>query len=373
MCAQLYSTQLRETMEDGWHRSDVFPLSRGMAPPDFMWAWEDKSHQLERRRRVIQEHFNKAVSVLGNGEGYEALLSMKERIASHLSTAKEEAQKWRSRREYMTARLQGMRQKVREIAEGRSEDSGDPVSERDALLNEPLAKYWQTSDGMVERAGPGGEWSIMSTMYSEQDEINPSDIFVDHRPDTEKYFFHEGFDEDHIRTHEKRSLDGDDTWSDALESIEKTRSDLEELHKKAKRTKQLLHFRLGVVDTVLCRFEMFCTVEEMTEEEAEEIAEKERSGNYRRMMDWEMNAAQLYAYVQEHGQPSSMDEWEAETKVSTRQAWDRLQENDYGIGTGVSGLHNALREWAPEFERKYGTQKAKRAASPFTWPDEHEA
>lgn len=124
---------------------------------------------------------------------------------------------------------------------------------------------------------------------------------------------------------------------------------------------------------MLYRFETFGSVEGLTEGEAKKIAEKEEKGDTTRMMDWEINAARLYAYVQEHGQPSSMDEWKDETKVSTRQAWDRLQENDYGIGTGVNGLHSALKEWAPEFEREHGTQKAKQAASPFNWPDEHEA
>jgi hypothetical protein len=148
---------------------------------------------------------------------------------------------------------------------------------------------------------------------------------------------------------------------------------MREEKERPKRTRRVLDFRMDVLENVLYRFEAFGSVGRLTEGEAEEIAEKDGNGDSRRMMDWEINAAQLYAYVQEHGQPSSKDEWEDETKVSTRQAWDRLRENDYGIGTGVNGLHNALQEWAPEFEQKYGTRKAKRAASPFNWPDEHEA
>jgi hypothetical protein len=113
-------------------------------------------------------------------------------------------------------------------------------------------------------------------------------------------------------------------------------------------------------------------VQKQTEGEAQKIAHERRRDNSERMMDWEINAAQLYAYVQEYGQPSSMKELQEETKVSPRQAWDKLKEQGYGIGEGVTGLVSALEEWAPEFEEEYGLRKARQAASPFNWPDEHE-
>ena len=113
----------------------------------------------------------------------------------------------------------------------------------------------------------------------------------------------------------------------------------------------------------------------MTEAEAEDIARERRRDDSERMMGWEINAAQLYAYVQEYGQPSSMEELREETHVSLRRAWDKLKEQGYGTGEGVSGLVSALEEWAPEFEKKYGKEKARKAAREgfFEWPDEHEA
>jgi len=380
MCAQPNSTQLRETMAE-WDRTDVFLLAPSMHPPRFMWRGEGDTYDWEREKAVIREHYDKAVGVLNEGAGYDTLRGMKERLEAHHSRAKEAASGYESRRKYARLQFAVMREKVISIAQERVEREDDEAVEEEAnqILDEPMGAYWRTEEGKVEMdGGLDSIWVVTATGFNPDerwaDGIPPSDVNIHFRPENNTHY-KDQFEEDDLHRTDQRLFDGDETWRDALESIHQRWEHLEEQHERAVNTRELLRFRLGVIETVLYRFEAYGSVEEMTESEAGDIARERRRDTPKRMMDWEINAAQLYAYVQEHGQPSSMEELCEETKVSPRQAWDRLKEQGYGIGEGVTGLVSALEEWAPEFEEEYGKEKAREAARKglFKWPDQHEA
>lgn len=365
-----------------WDRSDVFSLAPSMHPPRFMWLGEDDTYDLEEEKAVIRKHYNRAVEILDGGEGYDALKGMKERLDTHHSKAKQAESRYESRRNYARLQFGLMERKIISIARERVEGEDDEAVEEEAnqILDEPMGEHWETEDGTFRRSPPTEVWSTMAVGSFNADErledkrILLSDLSIHFRPEKDESWGQE-FDEDHLHSTDKRTFDGDETWQDAWDSIHQRWEHLEEQHERAANTRELLRFRLGVIETVLYRLEAYGSVEEMTESEAGDIARERRRDTPKRMMDWEINAAQLYAYVQEHGQPSSMEELYEETKVSPRQAWDRLKEQGYGIGEGVTGLVSALEEWAPEFEEEYGKEKAREAARKglFKWPDQHEA
>jgi hypothetical protein len=168
-----------------------------------------------------------------------------------------------------------------------------------------------------------------------------------------------------------------DTWEDIKVRLDEQIDFWKELVQKDHQELMRLQARLEVYDVLLERLAKGRNLpwEEATETRAGDFTRDRRQDDSKRMTKWEINAAQLYAYAQEHGQPSSMKEFRNETHVSPRQAWDKLKEQGYGIGAGVSGFVDALEKWAPDFEEKYGKEKARKAARKgfFKWPDEHEA
>lgn len=360
-----------------WDRSDVFSLAPSMHPPRFMWLGEDDTYDLEEEKAVIRKHYNRAVEILDGGGGYDALRGMKERLDSHHSKAKQAESRYKSRRKYARLQFGLMEKKVISIARERVEEEDDEAVEEEAnqILDEPMGAHWRENGEIAISGDLEAVWYVTASSYHPDEqgadgEIPTSGVNIHFRP--ERSDFATDFDEDHLHSTDKRLFDGDETWRDAWDSIHRRWEHLEEQHERAANTRELLRFRAAVVKTVLYRFEAYGSVVEMTESEAGDIARERRRDDPKRMMDWEINAAQLYAYVQEHGQPSSMKELHEDTHVSPRQAWDRLKEQGYGIGEGVAGLVSALEEWAPEFEEEYGVRKARQAASPFNWPDEHE-
>jgi hypothetical protein len=366
-------------MGEDWKELDVLSsLESIQHPPESMWLYGDHEDEVEKRSAIIREHYNEILEELKDG-GYERLLTIKDRLESHLSEVDERLRKWKGR--VLNSRLQyrAYRKRLLDFAAEKADEDAEveEVEEIEESLREtPIGRPWFTGDAV--NADLQGNWNPSLT-YAASSSPSLSDVTISYTPKEDVlplFGLHQKYreyDSDSFDSAFTRSFSGDTTWEEVFESLKEQRDAHIERKNRTVKTAKLLRFRLSVIETVLYRFETFGSVDRLTEGEAMEIAKKDRNGDSRRMMDWEINAAQLYAYVQEHGQPSSKDEWEDETKVSTRQAWDRLRENDYGIGTGVNGLHNALKEWAPEFEQKYGTRKARRAASPFNWPDEHEA
>lgn len=384
-------------MDTDWKDWDVVENVQRMKMPGFML--HGAQDRLGEAKRYLQEEWEEFVDLLnadGHGTGYERLFTLRDNMKTRKEKLSKEVEKWEDREEWLSnleghyhLTLQDLAGIENPSAIWRTRSVNDPVGQLpDAVL--PLADR-PIVEAFVDFDDDGRltEWPDLENGWRLRVGYVPAglksdDFYPGPEPQREnttvRYRLSNGELEragidpnnlEYPRTpiHMKPST----TWREALLQFEEKGHSVREEKGRPKRTIRVLDFRLRILENVLYRFETFGSVDRLTEGEAKEIAEKDRNDDSRRMMDWENNAAQLYAYAQEHGQPSSMDEWEDETKVSTRQAWDRLRENDYGIGTGANGLYDALNEWAPEFERKYGTQKANRAAQPFNWPDEHEA
>jgi len=391
-------------MDDKWKEWGVVKNARSTKIPAFMIPPGLGPDILEAGKELVQNEWSEFVEILdsgGPGAGYQRLLALRERMEGREKEISSELEKWEDREDWLGKlkghyhlKLQDLAGIEKPSAIWRTQGVTDPVEQlpdaATSLTDQPIVQTFLDFDDDGRLKGEpelGGGW----TAYVENISIGwfldgTAGEFVTDGPEphrenmTVRYRLSDGelersgIDPENLESPRSAiEMKPSTTWREALLQIEEKEQSVREEKGRPKRTTRVLNFRLRILENVLYRFETFGSVEGLTEGEAKKIAEKEEKGDTTRMMDWEINAAQLYAYVQEHGQPSSMDEWKDETEVSTRQAWDRLQENDYGIGTGVNGLHSALKEWAPEFEREHGTQKAKQAAFPFNWPDEHEA
>jgi hypothetical protein len=254
-----------------WDRTDVFSLASPMHPPPFMWKGAGDTYDVEKEKGVIREHYDKAVGVLNEGAGYDTLRGMMDRLEAHHNRAKEAASGYESRRNY--ARLQSavMRESVISIARERVEREDDEAVEEEAnqILDEPMGAHAETLIG----DGVDAVWRTPWSSFEDK-ESTLKDINIHFNPENNSNYKVQ-FEEDDLHRTDQRVFDGDETWRGALESIHQRWEHLEEQHERAGNTKELLRFRLGVIETVLYRFEAYGSVEEMTEEEAQEIVSEQ--------------------------------------------------------------------------------------------------
>jgi hypothetical protein len=229
---------------------------------------------------VIRKHYNRAVEILDGGRGYDALKEMKERLEDHQNRAKEAANGYESRRNYAQLQFAVVKKKVISIAQERVGEDDGAVTQEEAnqILDEPMGAYWKTEDGkVVMDGGLDSIWVVMATGFNPderwEEEIPLSDINIDIRPENGQY---EGkFDEDDLHSTDRRLFDGDETWRDVLDSIKRRWEHVKEQHERAVNTKELLRFRLGVIETVLYRFEAYGSVEEMSDTEAQSVVNRD--------------------------------------------------------------------------------------------------
>jgi hypothetical protein len=250
-----------------------------MHPPRFLWKEEGDTYDVEKEKDVIRGHYNKAVGVLNEGVGYDTLRGMKEHLEAHHNRAKEAASRYESRRNYARLQFGLMKQKVISIARERVEEEDDEAVEEEAtqVLDEPMGAHAEALIG----DGIGAVWAITWSAYEDK-ENTLSDISIHFRPENNTHYKNQ-VDEEDLRRTDQRLFDGDETWRDALESIQRRWEHVEEQHERAVKTKELLRFRAAVVKTVLYRFEAYGSAQEMTEAEAQEITEESKPGRPRRI------------------------------------------------------------------------------------------
>jgi hypothetical protein len=254
-----------------WDRTDVFSLASPMHPPPFMWKGAGDTYDVEKEKGVIREHYDKAVGVLNEGAGYDTLRGMMDRLEAHHNRAKEAASGYESRRNY--ARLQSavMRESVISIARERVEREDDEAVEEEAnqILDEPMGAHAETLIG----DGIDSVWRTPWSSFGDK-ESTLKDINIHFNPENNSNYKVQ-FEEDDLHRTDQRVFDGDETWRGALESIHQRWEHLEEQHERAVNTKELLRFRLGVIETVLYRFEAYGSVEKMSDTEAQRVVDRE--------------------------------------------------------------------------------------------------
>jgi hypothetical protein len=132
-------------MGDDWKEWDVLYSLENIIPPEFMWLQGDHENSMERRSARIREHYNRAVKELREG-GYERLVTMKDRLGSHLSEVKNRLDKWKGRVLHSELQFKAHDQQLLDLAcERVSDNSGaekeEVLKKKKALLNTQPVHY----------------------------------------------------------------------------------------------------------------------------------------------------------------------------------------------------------------------------------------
>lgn len=304
-------------------------------PPRFLWTDEDGTPDKERQIEVIRENYNGIVELLDGGNGYEALLAVKQRLENHIETIEEELDKHESQLHFCQSQADGIKSRIRRIAETERDDKEDldPVIEH--VLERPMGEHWGTGGGTTWKlprtegrtrgnrprtmgpigdgprtdrgptgAGPNlkqgplgadtrmGEWALHedhSIKYGPavsqgEDEDGPEGPDFEkvattrHHSDLRITYTPESggwnreYEDNHIEPYDQLEFRGDETWGEAIDLAKRRRRLRRKEYEGRQRTARFLRFRLTVVKEVLYRFEAFGSVEPMGEEEARKHA-----------------------------------------------------------------------------------------------------
>jgi hypothetical protein len=139
MCAQLYSTQLRETMDTDWKEWGVVGTIESLHVPHFLMGdWETVEEYNKETSALVEQHWRQFRAMLtdeGNasdegiseveGSGYAALCRLRERLDSRHEKIQESLEEWEFEATLRKLILAGFEEKVRELAFERKTDSGD--------------------------------------------------------------------------------------------------------------------------------------------------------------------------------------------------------------------------------------------------------
>lgn len=353
-----------------------------LRPPAFLLSTDEEGEPSESKRRstVVREHYTQLHDFLEE-HAYLDLVKMAERIRTRRSEIETRSSVLIDSRGYYVRVQYIAFQRMHPEMEVDSfpADTGD----RQSSLDEPIGKAWLDEDGSIKT---DGGWTVETDDHNDASKTPLSSMEISLPPEavsashskagsSGKVNFEKvksRIDPEDLQPSDQFKFTGDTTWSEVIDAFEHRLSSFAEDKDRINRVRELLGFRAEIARVVLSRFEMLGEVPEMTEEDASGLANQTDEAHPERIMTWQENAAYLYAYLQKHERPESMNALEENSGVSVRQAWDQLKKRDYGAGRGVSGLIGALKEWAPEFENHYGIEKARNAAWPSEWPEEHE-
>ena len=311
MCAQLCSTQLRETMGTDWKDWNVVDTIEGLHVPHFLSGeWESTEEYLEQTDELVTEHWNQFRAMLTEGDnategpfnandtGYTALCQLRERLDSQHEKIQEKLKQWEFKSDLQKLVIAGFEQKVKELALERTRDCEDAEPSEEGfeealerVLDRPMGEAWLVDNSESLRllqTNVSAGWQV-SPVYmrwaSEEtdskivapDGPKVSDLKIRYFPE-DNHFAWEDIDADSVSRRDVRSFDGDTTWNDALEKLEKPFEAYENQRKQYDRSLKVIEFRRRILKNVLHQFEAYGSVEKMTEERAQEITEESRPG-----------------------------------------------------------------------------------------------
>lgn len=298
----------RETMGEDWKELDVLSSLQAIEnPPYSMWLVEDHEERWERCSAIIREHYNEILEELRDG-GYDRLVTMKDRLESHLSEVEDRLLKWRGRVLHSQLQHKAYGQRLLNLAAKKAPEGAgtDKVGdEMDALLDTPIGEPWYT-DGAVELDFEGNWRPGVSTHHPDSEAtLSESDMTIryeateDALPQFGLHQRYEKYDSASFHDEHTRSFTGDTTWREAFGTLEEYRDANMERKNRVAKTKKLLRFRLSIVETILYRFETFGSVERLAEEEAQDIAEESQPGRKSTLNDPEAHPSRMLKAVLE--------------------------------------------------------------------------
>lgn len=221
--------------------------------------------QPEKRERIVRKYYRKALGILSGGDGYGNLVLKEDRVADHLSRAKENTERCEQRRTYAQHRFEGIEEALISIAEERAGDPQEKTiqNEIDQLLEEPLGKAWtesETTSGFRESP----KWSSVLLSDSELEttedgswQVSPSELRIHYRPEKVDAKVETAV----LHPSDTEGFSGDETWGHALNSIHDRWTELDTSYQQAYQQQKFLHFYLSVLRVVLNKFEEDTPVE----------------------------------------------------------------------------------------------------------------
>lgn len=247
-----------------------------------MWLHGDHENKVEERSARIRTHYNEVVEELKNS-GYEPLVTMKDRISSHLSEVRDQVNNWRGRVLHSELQYNAYGQLLTDLAAERAgKDAEVEETEKafNSLLDTPIGKVW--FDGGAVPFEPKSNWDLNFTGAAQTPQM-VSDVTVRYNSTEDalpRYGLHQKYDDynsESFQSELTRSFTGDTPWNEVFDTLEEQKDANMERKNRASRTEKLLSFRLSVIETVLYRFEAFGTVDKITEDESLKAATQKPS------------------------------------------------------------------------------------------------
>lgn len=243
-----------------------------------MWRPEttDKSSDLGTRPSLIKEHYEGIRKRLRD-EGYGDLTRMADRLQTRISKFEDKLESLESRVLYLQAQREAFYNRYNEIESS--------LEENDSQGNGPIGR--NLSAAKHRKHFKDDAWKIDRGNNSNSEQAL-SNIRISYRPSHEEVnsdlsVFTTEFDPADLYSFDTLVFNGDQTWKEVFDQFENRLGSLRERKNKILRTRDLLEFRLGIVEMVLYQVEAFGSVGELTEAEAEAIASQSEPGRPTRL------------------------------------------------------------------------------------------
>jgi hypothetical protein len=303
-----------------WDRSKVTTLTGPLKPPDFTWRGEDDSLDLDERKKRIREESDRMVRVLDGGDGYETLLTMKDRLEDALAEAEESRKRLQSRVKYTRLLAIEVEEAFRSILEDREL---------------PQDELWSTKVGksLPEAAFAGKSVSEehSGNIIAQDWNIGTGIVTID--PPSGRYDI--DFEKDLLYEVDRRSYGLDQTWEELHSGLVDDLESLKEVHKRMRNTVRFIEFRRDAAKKILHYFDLFGTTDGITTPELPDIFE-----------GWEKPKKYATEIVKEYkNDPSSLPEDMEPFKLN----WVPESTDDQGNVevkgvSKVSQIHRAMRK-----------------------------
>jgi hypothetical protein len=319
-------------------QDEILRFPEDIVPPAFMWRSETSGEEsgLESRSSVIQSHYQQIREYLEE-EGYGDLTRMSDRLKTRQSRLEERVSTLESRLLYLKAQQTAFHDLYGEIesALGSSESEGSE-SPRETTIGEALLDEdhgLELSTSSVWKLDMGNDDGSEKALHSMRIAYRPSDDEVDLDLQT----LRTNFDSADVYSFDALVFTGDRRWGEVFDQFEDRLTTLRERKSEVRKTRDLLGFRRGIIETVLYQIGAFGKSEQMSEGDAQKIANEQLPDAFEGRPTLRNHAAEIVKKYR--NDPSSLPEKMGQFKEN----WVPSDEEAMGVSK-VSQLQRAIRE-----------------------------
>jgi len=322
----------RETMDNDWKEWDVVENICSPMIPGFMVSYDGNPLDLKgaagKRMREEWDSFVDLLNAEGPGTGYQRLLALRENMEARQDELRKKLEKWEDRESWLQklegqyiAKLlvvagvehqsvwRGRENPIEQLDLDDSQVADEPIVEAFLEFDEDgglegrpdLESGWMLRvDGLFQGAESDGSRLFQVPEFGLEDErLRRDNIMIRFGFSTEE-LQNLGIDPENLPTSRQAiQMDPSTTWREALDQLKDKEQSVREKKGRPERTLRVLEFRLGILEDVLYRFEAFGSVERLTEEEAQDIAEESQPGRKSTLNDPEAHPSRMLKAVLE--------------------------------------------------------------------------